>query len=630
MRSITSAALILFSSVVAALGQSGQWGSRGISRRFILQGNFVIAADGRGVAVYDVSDAANIRRLSVVETAAESIDVAVLTVEVFNTSDVIVATRAGLERFALLPNGALMPIGNVAMTASILASNGHYLAGAASSDVVVWQSTGGDWPVPTPKSLASVGQFTTMGAISSLAWHGDTLLAAVPGIGIWLFDPTGARQPLVLPENAHDLAVDGDMLYIAAGGSGLAIYDLHDESAPRLLGRFTGELNLTRIAASGGRVYALQPSDTVDVFDVTLPTTPVLAATIRQPAAALAASDARLYVAGSIVDRGLTTEMGVPLRIYDASDPAAPRAIGEFDDLAGPVSGIATDGMLAYVVDHPYFRVLDVSSTAAPHELSSIRLENLGDRVRLLGKQLIIYGRGDVQLLDVSNPYAPRPVKVWHSQGSPPSNAAFARTTILEGNPFSGLHVVDFTNFPDPTQIGGIKNHYFEVVADGADVAYVSYQANALVTVDLSDPRAPYFSWSTPLGMVRAEIVPATESRPSLLLALGLDAMHIFSLADPLNPAAIAVVPMPPDAIFAANSSTAWVALNGTISTLDLSDPEHSSLTPTTMRAVASMQLAATEGGKLVVADRYSVRVYGPDTAPPPPPPSPRRRPSHS
>lgn len=626
MRSITGAALILFSSVVAVLGQSGEWGSRGISARFVVQGNLVIAADGRGVAVYDVSDAANIKRLSVIETQAESIDVAVFTVPVFDTSDVFVATRAGLERFELLPHGVLKPIGIFPTTVSMIASNGHYIAGAATSAIVVWQSTGGDWPVPTTKGLAIVAQFTTMAPISSLAWHGDTLLAAVPGIGIWLLDPSGARQPLVLPENAHDLTVVGDTLYVAAGGSGLAIYDLHDESAPRLLGRFTGELNLTRIAASGGRAYAIQPPDIVDVFDVTLPTAPVLAVTIHQPAAVLGASDARLFVAGSIVDRGLTTEMGVPLRIYDASDPAAPRAIGEFHDLAGPVSGIATDGTLAYVVDRLYFRVLDVSSTAAPRELSSIRFDNLGDRVRLFGKQLIIYGRGDVQLLDVSNPYAPRLMKVWHSQGSPPSNAAFARNTIIEGNPFSGLHVVDFVNFSDPTQIGGIKNHYFEVVADGADVAYVSYQGNELVTVDLRDPRAPHFVWSTPLGMVRAEIVPATESRPSLLLALGLDGMHIFSLADPLNPAPISVLPMAPDAIFAANRSTAFVALDGMISTLDLADPGHSSLTPTTMRAVAPMQLAATDGGKLVVADRYSVRVYGADTAPPP---SPRRRPSH-
>src|SRR2546426_1115001 len=478
MRSITSAALILFFSAVAAPGQSGQWGSRGISRRFVVQGNLVIAADGR--------------------------------------------------------------------------------------EVVVWAPTG---PIPTTKSLARVGQFTTMAPMSSLAWHGDTLLAAVPGIGIWLFDPSGAREPSVIPENAHDLAVDGDTLYIAAGGSGLAIYDLHDESAPRFLGRVSGELNLTRIAASGGRAYAIQPSDTVDVVDVTLPTTPVPVSTIRQPAAVIAASDARLYVSGSIVDRGLTTEMGVPLRIYDASDPAVPRAIGEFDDLAGPVSGIATDGSLAYVIDHPYFRVLDVSSTVAPRELSSIRFDNLGDRVRLLGKQLIIYGRGDVQLLDVSNPYAPRLVKVWHSQGSPPSNAAFLRDTIIEGNPFSGLHVVDFINFFDPTQIGGIKNHYFEVVADGADVAYVSYGGTELVAVNVADPRTPYFAWSAPLGMVRAEIVPATESRSSLLLALGLDGMHIFSLADALHPVEIAIVPMPPDAIFAANSATAFAALDGTIST---------------------------------------------------------------
>src|SRR3989454_6189427 len=171
MRSITSAALILFFSVVAAPGPSGQWGSRGISRRFVVQGNLVIAADGRGVAVYDVSNAASIRRLSVIETETESIDVAVLNGSFYNRSDVIVATRAGLERFALSANGTLEAIGSTPTTVSVLASNSHYFATAASSLIVVWRVTGGDWPIPTLRGLAIVGQFTTMAPISSLAWH---------------------------------------------------------------------------------------------------------------------------------------------------------------------------------------------------------------------------------------------------------------------------------------------------------------------------------------------------------------------------------------------------------------------------------------------------------------------------
>src|SRR2546430_511549 len=124
---------------------------------------------------------------------------------------------------------------------------------------------------------------------------------------------------MVIPASATDLAIDGDPLYVAAGGSGLAIHDLDDECAPRVL---------------------------------------------------------------------------------------------------------------ACVNDHRSCRVLDDSSTVAPRDFSWIRFDNLGDRVRLHGKQLIIYDRRDVQLLDVSNPHAPRLAKVWQSQASPPSNAAFFPDTI--------------------------------------------------------------------------------------------------------------------------------------------------------------------------------------------------------
>src|SRR5439155_1599301 len=83
-----------------------------------------------GVGGYGDSSAAKIGRLTVIETPAESIAVTVLTVRVLNTNDVIVATRAGLERFELLPHGALRPIGVLPTTVSMIASNGHYIAGA--------------------------------------------------------------------------------------------------------------------------------------------------------------------------------------------------------------------------------------------------------------------------------------------------------------------------------------------------------------------------------------------------------------------------------------------------------------------------------------------------------------------
>ncbi|HEX9406486.1 MAG TPA: hypothetical protein VF975_04165, partial [Thermoanaerobaculia bacterium] len=66
-------AILAIASVANA--QSGEWGSRGISHRFVVRGQRVFAADGRGVAVYDVSQTP-VRRLAIAETRGESLDLA--------------------------------------------------------------------------------------------------------------------------------------------------------------------------------------------------------------------------------------------------------------------------------------------------------------------------------------------------------------------------------------------------------------------------------------------------------------------------------------------------------------------------------------------------------------------------
>src|SRR5712692_7969771 len=89
-----------------AFGQSGEWGSRGVSRRFAVRGERVFAADGWGVTVYDVSQP-TVRRLVFAETRAESFDLAF-----FGDGDLAVATRAGIDRFSVESDGTLINLAN--------------------------------------------------------------------------------------------------------------------------------------------------------------------------------------------------------------------------------------------------------------------------------------------------------------------------------------------------------------------------------------------------------------------------------------------------------------------------------------------------------------------------------------
>jgi hypothetical protein len=584
---------------------SGIWGNRGISRRFVVRGSRVFAADGRGMAVYDVSQSI-VRRLAVAETASESLDLAFL-----NDREVAVATRNGIDRYAVGSDGTFTPIANYpSAVATVLVSNARYLGGITPGGITIWEND----------ALGVVNRFPLMQPAVALAWHGDTLLAAVPGQGVYFF---GAGDPGFVSENARDLAVVGDRLYIAAGVNGIAIYDIRDDAAPMLISRSEGgDRNFVRIAVSESRLFAAELPDTVSVYDISGGGLS-LAARFKEPVQTIAASGTRLFISGTIFDGfGLPTETGAPIRVFDGTI-----AVGEFRDLAGPLSGVATDGSLAYVVDRPYFRIIDISNTATPRELSSMLIDGIGDRIKIRGGQALIYGRGDVQLIDIANPYAPRLINVYHSQGGPPSTAAFGRNLILEGNPYSGFHVVDFANFDEPRQIGGIKGHYFEVAANGGDFAYVSLQSVDLVTIDLSDPGNPQSGKRATIGPAAIEMIAATERHPELLMVQTRIGIRLYNLNDARNPVELSFTPTAAVAAISADTDTAYLAIPGQVATMDLSNPAHPPISITPMQPFSPMQIASARG-KLVIADRYSLRVFGPDTPPPPSPPPSRHRPS--
>lgn len=617
-----SLALVATLFAAAALADSGSWGTRGISRRFVAAGNLVFAADGRGLTAYDVSSA-TVKRTAVSESEDESLDVARI-----GANELALLTRDSIDRYAFSPSGALalestLPLGEVYTN---LAAGATLLAGSGPSGVTIW--------MPTPEGLLMAGRIPTTARVLAMAFHGDRIYVSLEHQGVFAYDGSGGDALSVLALNANALAIEGDKLYAAAGPDGLVVADITNDAAPTIVSRTgAGEVNLNRIAVSGTRVYATELNDIVHVYDVGTPAEPRLAATFHEPAQALTASGTRLFVAGSIYDNfGLPTGTGVPLRVYDVASLDAPRATGELHDLAGPVSGVATNGTVAWVVDPPYFRVIDVSSPSAARELTSVQIEGLGDRIKVEGNRAIVYGRGDVQLFDIANPYKPKYLGVFHSFGRPPSNAAFAGDgTIVEGNPWSGFHVIDFDLLgPDnPAQIAGIKGHYKEIVGRGM-YSYIFEETTQLRIVDLNARGEANVVNEIPSNAIQAEVVDASEKHPELLVVSLPDGVRVFNLGNPALPVEQSFVRMQGNLLFGSSGDTSFLGTDGTLTMLDLAG---GTTQATTMTVRSPMQIAAAPNGKVVVADRYGLRIFGPKTdAPPPAPPAgpARRRPSAS
>lgn len=87
----------------------------------------MFAADRRGVAVYDVA-ASPIRRLKVAETAAESLDLAFL-----GDGELAVATRSGIDRYAVRADGALIPLANYPDDPLFISENARDVAVVATT-----------------------------------------------------------------------------------------------------------------------------------------------------------------------------------------------------------------------------------------------------------------------------------------------------------------------------------------------------------------------------------------------------------------------------------------------------------------------------------------------------------------
>jgi hypothetical protein len=602
---------------IAALAQSGAWGLRGISQRFLVDGNFVIDIDGAGFSVYDTGTPNSVRRVSRIETDQESVDGSI------SGNDLVVATRNAIERFTINADGtAIQTMHAPAAGVTMVAWNGRLVAGRTPDGIQIWRAASNG-------TLMDTGAFLTTGTIKSIVWKGDILFVAIADIGIKVVDGNTSEVINYIPEPARGIAINGNTLYAASGGDGVAVYDISTPTAPVMAARIlSGILNLQNIAVSGTRVFAEEPPNKVHIIDASTPTAPKEVATMTEPAQAMAASGDKLFVSGATF-AGIVndiTDSGRPLRVFDVSKLAAPRLSAEVLDSNGALNGVATNGTLAYVSDPPFFRVLDISTTQSPREIASLKIDGFQPHVKALGTQAVLYGTGDVQLIELSDPYHPRVLKTFHSLGQSPSYADFVATGILEGNSFTGLHLVDFVNYPEPGIVNAFKIHPINVVANGGNWAYVAF-GPFFGIFNYPAPNVGIYVGNIQTPSLDMAFLPATSNHPDALVVRG-DTLRLFSLTDPSNPSDAGSIHFPPPGPLAAFGDSVLIGSPGTLTRMDITDLNDPFLETTTMHVVAPQQIA-TANGKIVVADRYSIRVFGPDTAAPPPPPASRRRAAH-
>jgi hypothetical protein len=293
-----------------------------------------------------------------------------------NGAQAYLAHWQGFTAINISNPSSLSPTGNYALLPPIPATAIHSVGGQA----YVGYGTNGIHILNIPAS----GDPTVVGSLPDAAWVADLdfsnniLYVAAEDQGLHVINTTTSPagiHSLALPDWAMGVRVSGSNAYVAAGGAGLVVVDVHDPSNLTTTGTlsFGGEWAVA-IDLSGTIAYVATDGDGIKIVDITNSANPTLRSTDRtvlRPRG-VAVVGTTLYVAAA--DQGL--------RILNVSNPDSPSEIGHLD--VEPAFSVAVSGSTAYVaLGAGTIQAVDVSDPAHPSSRGSYNATTPGTVVPL-------------------------------------------------------------------------------------------------------------------------------------------------------------------------------------------------------------------------------------------------------
>ena len=480
------------------------------ARRIIVQDRLAYVGSGRlGLKVVDVSDPHAPRVIGETGSRVTANDLAADGRQVYvaqgdtSLADLCAGLIIGSESGSLVrvdASEASDPrlAGTVLQFADRVAADGDrlYAVGAGLSVLDIT-----DAAAPRSRGHVPLPEYTTR----VLAYRDRLYVAGDLGTALSVVDVSDPDAPRLLGETwtgpeSWDLAVAGDIVYVASRREGLKIVSVAEPTAPKVVSRFRPPGVLRRIASVGDSIVGLD-SCGVAVIGAADPTRPTMVAYydappsgVRQPTADLAGGERGAFVAPGPDGTGLLW--------VDLEDPSAPGFVPVLAEVADAHS-IALAHGLAYLSAadagggeaRASFAVADVSTPARSRLLGRAPMPY--GLVSLTAGGAFVFGLAgtnangrNVQLvasLDVSDRALPRPIGSWELP------AAYATDLALAGG-------------------------YLLIARDGLWVA------------DVADPARPRIVATVPSGANHIRV------RDDRAFTVGPESVDVYSLADPAQP----------------------------------------------------------------------------------------------
>ncbi|HUO84128.1 MAG TPA: hypothetical protein VM534_03350 [Thermoanaerobaculia bacterium] len=574
------------------------WGERGLEVDFAVHDGLLAAADGRGLALWDIHDPQQPRLLGIAATSSPSTAVA------FAGESIAVLAGGSVRRFRSDAGGPPVEEGApLAAAATLLGGGGEWLA-TAGTELILWTRSASGW---TRTDAVSTEEPR---AIHLDAEHERLFLADGSGVRVFDLSEGDLNQTARIASSATDLAADASSVFVARGA--IAIFDLTGTS--KLTG-FIGqaEARALKIELEGTRLFVGDGRTRVRIFDVTDVAAPQLLGSVETPASVIEVAEDHLFSNGSSWGRwGWSHEEPIALTVHSLANPAEPLLVAEIPEYGGPLSGVATDGRFAWLADPPHFRLVDLRKPTHPLELQQVEVGDGADSVRWDGAgRVITYGDENVHQFDVASGDGALFLGTYYSLGAERGGATFAGDYLIEANRASGFHLLDVSDPANPIQLSGLKNDGVGQWADVIATDTTAYGAvgDALKLVDIRNPHS--IRVNALFGASAHADLELTGLRAPFdtLLALRPYQLTIIDISVPLEPEILGIVPIPNAVDVAVDGRITWVvSSDGTIRRIDLGDGTNAWVTHVATGLTDPLQVSA--GGDLVlVADRFRLRV---------------------
>ena len=230
-------------------------------------------------------------------------------------------------------------------------------------------------PIPGPPKLVSEWPGFTSGPAVALVKSGDNLYAALQNSGVAVFRilPGSALRligRLDLPTTCTDLAVVGDIGFLAMGLDGLGIVDFADRSNPRLISTLKTLGTALKVEISNQTAFVAGRTGGLQIIDVSNVASPRVVGSYRGASIVWNVS-----VKGSLA---YVSAGSNGLDILDVSDPANPTLIGQSKVRGRAVLNAAINGSTAYLaLQNQQMIALDVHDPAAMTTVGTLPFTNV-------------------------------------------------------------------------------------------------------------------------------------------------------------------------------------------------------------------------------------------------------------